>query len=199
MKGRLLLIDTETGGLDPNVHSILSIAALVLNYDGQVIDEFYRLVNEAEDGFIMATEEALKINGLTKEQCQDKGVHPRTVVRELLQLLAEHDMTESVTLVGHNVGFDRGFLKRLFAKGFAADVFDDVFSHRMICTQSGAGLLDQAGVIRLTSTSLDGVCKFFGITLDRSNGHHAMTDARATAEVFHRLMLAARDGIHARA
>jgi DNA polymerase III subunit epsilon len=199
VKGRLLLIDTETGGLDPNVHSILSVAALVLNYDGQVIDEYYSLVNEAEEGFITATEEALTINGLTRKKCWDEGLTPAAIVRELLAVLKSHDMEEGITLVGHNVGFDRGFLKRLFDKAHAADVFGDVFSHRMICTQSGAGLLDQAGVIRLTSTSLDGVCKFFGITLDRSNGHHAMTDAKATAEVFRRLMLAARDGIHARA
>jgi len=200
VKGRLLLIDTETGGLDPAVHSILSIAALVLNYDGQVVDQYYALINEGEEnaGFITATEGALKVNGLSVERCEQEGLHPRGVVRELLGMLLANGMEKGCTLVGHNVAFDRDFLRRLFAKAYATELFDTTFSHRMLCTQSGAGLLDQAGVIQLSSTSLDAVCKYFDIPLERVAGHHALTDARATAEVFRRLMLAARDGINAR-
>jgi DNA polymerase-3 subunit epsilon len=194
MKGRLLLIDTETGGLDASRHSILSLAALVLNYDGQIIDEMYTLINEGE--LLVTEQSALKVNGLTVERVREEGVTPLYAVGMLFEMLKTHDMIEGVTIVAHNAKFDFEFLKRLFrVAGINESVFNLWFTHRTICTQAGAGLLVQAGVVKADSTSLDSLCAAAKITIDRSNGHNALLDATATAHLFQWLLRRCQEGL----
>jgi DNA polymerase-3 subunit epsilon len=179
-----MIVDTETGGLDPSQHSILSIAALVW-HEGAVIDEMYTLIAEPE---IVAEAGALKVNKLTIEQVQDEGVSPYTAVVALRSMLLKHDMRTDVRLAGHNVAFDVGFLKRLLRLAGEEAMYRKMFSYRSLCTQTGALLLEQAGVIDLPggSASLDALVKLWTIKLDRSEGHNALADAYATAGVLNK-------------
>lgn len=178
---KLLIIDTETGGLDPGQHSILSLAAIVW-HDGAVEDHYYTLIAEPE---IVAEAGALKVNKLTVEQVQAEGVSPYTAFAALQSMLQKHDMRTDVRLAGHNVAFDVGFLKRLLRLAGAEDKYRRLFSYRSLCTQTGALLLEQAGRIDLPggSASLDALVKLWSIKLDRTEGHNALADAYATAEV----------------
>jgi len=194
MKKRLLLIDTETGGLDATRHPILSLAALVLDCEGQVLDQTYTLIFDPRT--MDAEESALKINGLSVEKIVAEGLYPAQAISRLVEMLRRHDMVESVTLVGHNVAFDAGFLKRLWdVAGATQESFDILFSHRKICTQSAALLLEQAGVIAPGGSSLDALVQYFGITLNREQGHNALNDALATAELFECLLARCREGV----
>jgi DNA polymerase III epsilon subunit-like protein len=193
MKDRLVVIDVETGGLDPTHHSILTLGAAVVDYAGAILNRFYVPIREA---VVSVQAEALGINGLTLQQIEAEGVPVTEAVAMFRGWLVSNDLTKNVTLVGHHVAFDRAFVRRLFRLAKEEALFDETFSHRMICTQSAAGLLDQAGVIRLSgSTSLDSVCAHFGIELDRKNGHHAFSDVVATAQVFQCLMRRCREGL----
>jgi DNA polymerase-3 subunit epsilon len=194
MNNKMLLIDTETGGLDASRHSILSISALVLNYEGTVVDGMYTLVNEGAS--VIAEKSALPINGLTMTTVQELGVSPVRAVALLYDLLWRQGMTHGVVVVAHNVRFDFAFLQRLFREAnIDAMTFEALFSHRTICTQAGAGLLMQAGVIKPESTSLASLCQYFGVALPREDGHNARTDALATAEVFRHLLQRCREGL----
>jgi DNA polymerase-3 subunit epsilon len=192
VKRKLLVIDTETGGLDPARHSILSIAALVYQ-DGVVVDEYYSLVAEPE---IVAEESALKINGLTVEQVRSEGTSAPNAADAIEAMLQKHDMRDRVTIAGHNAAFDRAFLLRLWR--LAGRDGDKRFSHRVLCVQTGALLLEQAGRVVLPggSASLDSLCAMWGIPLDRASGHHALTDARAHAAVLRRLIREVSASIH---
>jgi len=183
-KRKLLIIDTETGGLDPAVQSILSIAAVVWN-DGGIEDHYYTLVAEPE---IVAEEGALKVNKLTVAQVQDEGVSPLAAFHGLQSMLQKHDMRTDVRLVGHNVAFDVGFLKRLLRLAGQEAAYRKMFSYRSLCTQTGALLLEQAGRIDLPggSASLDALVKLWAIKLDRTDGHNALADAFATAGVLNK-------------
>ncbi len=64
MEDRLLFIDTETGGLNPNKHSLLSLAMVVWE-DMEIIDSQELLIN---DGKLSVTEEALSINKIDIEK-----------------------------------------------------------------------------------------------------------------------------------
>lgn len=55
MPDRLLFIDTETGGLDPHKHSLLSLA-MVIWEDMEIINSQDILIN---DGILSVTKEAL--------------------------------------------------------------------------------------------------------------------------------------------
>lgn len=178
MKRKMLVIDTETGGLDPTKHSLLSIAALVY-HDGAIEDEFYTLVNE---GNVVADEAALKINGLTLDEIEREGQSVGQVVGALENMLDKHGMHKGVTIVAHNAPFDVGFIKRLYQ--LAGRDYSKRFSYRALCTVTAASILDLAGRIELPggSASLDNLNKYFNLQLDRSSGtHDALDDVRACA------------------
>jgi DNA polymerase-3 subunit epsilon len=182
MKRKLAVIDVETGGLDVTKHSILTIAVLIWN-DGAIEDEYYTMVSEPT---IVADEGALKVNGLTVEQVKDEGVSPLQAVNAITAMLQKHDMRRDVRIVAHNASFDVSFVKRLWA--LAGRDFAKTFSYRALCTMTGALLLEQAERIKLPggSAALDSLVKNWSITLDRSEGHNALADAYACAEVLKR-------------
>lgn len=179
MKGKVVFVDTETGGLDPLKHSLLSIGVAIVQ-DGAVVDTMYTLVREPE---IIAEESALKINGLTVDEVYEKGVTPLQAVNMLVSLLQKNGIFKNAQFAAHNAPFDKPFVKRMFE--LAGKKMDSVFSYRPLCTQTGALMLDLAERIYLPggSASLDNLVKLWNIKLDRSAGHNALNDAIAGAHV----------------
>lgn len=182
MNRKLAIIDTETGGLDPTKHSLLSIAVLIWN-NGAIEDEYYTLINEGE---IVADEEALKVNGLDLDVVRTEGVSSIQAANSIIALLQKHDMRKMVRICAHNAPFDIAYMKRLWAN--AGKDYRKTFSHQSLCTQTAALLLEQAGRITLpgNSAGLDNLVKLWGIKLDREGGHNALNDAHACAEVLKR-------------
>lgn len=191
MKRKLLVIDTETGGFDPNVHAICSLAAVVVN-QGSVEDSFYVLIKDPTGEIDMERTEnkrpAFEVNGLNEDVLEEEGYTPLAAVSMLEAMLQRHDMRDRVMLAGHFVSFDIGFLKRLYR--LAGANYENRFSHRALCTQTGALLLEQAGRIDLPggSASLDNLARYFSVPLDRERGHNALNDAHATACVLQKML-----------
>jgi len=180
---KLVVIDTETGGLESSEHSILSLAAVVW-VDGSIDGKFQVIIREPQ---MSTTLEALRINGFTQEILDTEGVSPVTAVNALQNFLLTHDLRSRVTLVGHNVAFDLGFLKRLYRiAGITQKEYASRFSHRALCTQGIALALEAAGRCDFRSTGLNGLCEYFGIDI-REGGklgrHDALEDATATARL----------------
>jgi DNA polymerase III subunit epsilon len=175
VKRKLLVIDTETGGLDPAEHAIMSLAAVVY-HDGHIDESVAWLI---EDPTGVKTVNATNLNGL--DGCGDS---PWKVVTELKQLLLRHDMRGKVTLAGHNLPFDVGFLQRLYRLADAD--YDKQFNYGGLCTKTAALLLEQAGRLKIDNSSLVTVCEALGITVDAS--HDALADALNTAQVLRRLI-----------
>lgn len=178
-KRKLLIVDCETGGLDPEKQSLLSIAALVW-HDGAIEDHWYGLIHE---DVIVAEPAALKVNGLNLDTIRDEGFSPLSAVLEIQSMLQKHDMRRDVRVCAHNAPFDVGYMKRLWR--LANRPYEKTFSYRHLCTQGGALLLEQAGKVTLPGgkASLDALVSFFGIKLNREMGHNALADAYACAEV----------------
>jgi len=182
INAKLLVVDVETGGLDPSEHSILSLGAVVLD-EGEVVDKFLATIKEPN---FLATEPALKINGFTKERIEKEGHNPEEVVLEFESFILRNDFDDDkIVLAGHNVNFDIGFIKRLYS--FTKQSYESRFSHRVLDTQTAALLLKYAGRITTEATSLDALCACFGIK-GRKKGtpHTALEDAELTAELLKR-------------
>jgi DNA polymerase-3 subunit epsilon len=179
MRGKVVFVDTETGGLDPLKHSLLSIGVAIVQ-DGAVVDTMYTLVKEPE---IVAEASALKINGLDLDVVYRDGVTPLQAVNMLVSLLQKNGIYKNAQFAAHNAPFDKPFIKRMFE--LAGKKMDNVFSYRPLCTQTGALMLDLAGRITLPggSASLDNLVKLWSIKLDREGGHNALQDAIAGAHV----------------
>jgi DNA polymerase III epsilon subunit-like protein len=183
MRKRLLVIDCETGGLDCREHSILSLGAVIWN-DNSIDAKFQVVIREP---LMSTTLEALRINGFTNEIIENEGVSPSTAVQALQNFLLANDLRGRITLVGHNVAFDVGFLRRLYRlAGLSDKQYEKMFSHRVLCTQSLALALEAAGRCDFRRTSLDALCRYFKIDIreDASFGRHdALEDACAAAHL----------------
>lgn len=97
------VIDLETGGVDKERNSICSVAVVRVDKDFAEIDRFYSLVVDTPD---KTTEnEALRVNGLTREQISKEGRPWHQVFSEIQRLL------KGCVPVAHNCSFDYGFLR----------------------------------------------------------------------------------------
>ncbi|MFI5719316.1 exonuclease domain-containing protein [Nocardia sp. NPDC051750] len=101
--GSFTVVDVETSGLSPADHRVLSVAALALDSDGAVVEEFHTLVDPGCDPG------PFHIHGLTRELLSGAAQF-REIEAELTQLLAGRVM------VAHNAGFDYGFLAGEFGR-----------------------------------------------------------------------------------
>jgi DNA polymerase-3 subunit epsilon len=184
---KLLVIDTETGGIDPDRHSLLSLAAAVWA-DGRLEGEIEIFVAEPD---ITVTARALEINRISLVEHARTAVPPAEALSQLLDFVADHFAAElavgdQVVLVGHNVGFDIGFLRRLCR--LAGAPFPALFSHRSLDTASVLRFLSLAGIVPPSAVASTEAFGFLGLCVPEELRHTALGDARATAELLTRLV-----------
>ena len=180
----MLIIDTECSGLRPDLHSVLSIGALDFrNPDNRFYGEC-RVWDGAE---IM--EEALEVNGFTREQATDAGKQSEA---ELLAafLAWSQDLPER-TLTGQNVPFDHNMLEAAARRG----KLNWNFAHRTIDTHTlcWMHIIKASGVPpvdtehRRTALNSKAVLNYCGMPPE-VDPHNALTGALWHAEVTSRLL-----------
>lgn len=178
----MIIIDVETGGLDPHKHALLSIGAV----DYETGDEFYgecRTYKDYpghEDDLI--DDFALKVNGFTLDQCHDVTKQwPHSLYMQFLHWAAI-EKKRDLLIGGQQVGsFDILFLKR-----FANDSGHGIvpvwpFGHRSVDLHSSAY------TILGKSLSLDGILTAVGLSAE-PRPHNALTGARLERDAFKRLL-----------
>lgn len=184
MKDKILFIDTETGGLIPGVHSLLSIG-LVVWCENEILDTLELNIN---DGALNVTEQALKINKINIEEHRRNSITPNIAFQKIIDFIQIHfDVTtsSSITLGGHNINFDVNFLKHFFEINRGS--FSAYFSHRYLDTSSILYYLYLSGKLSKKVISSSDAFDYFGIKVE--NRHTALGDAVATAELFSKLIL----------
>lgn len=107
MNTPLLVIDTETGGLDPERHALLSVAAV----DSTTEECFVEII--APDPEWIVEHAALEKNGLSLDFLKKNGRPEREVMQDLSLWLAARRFS---LLAGCNVAFDRDFLRAAFRR-----------------------------------------------------------------------------------
>jgi DNA polymerase-3 subunit epsilon len=183
---KLLVIDTETGGLNPEQHSLLSVGLVVWS-DGQILDQLELLVQDAQPS---VDPEAIAATGFDLSLLSCEGRAPREVVARIEQFLCKNFGPElrrpRISVAGHNVHFDVAFLARVYRQ---ADVkFTGLFSHRFMDTASVLAFLVLAGRLPPTCASSTGAFEHFGIRFEPGKRHTALADALATADLLNGLI-----------
>lgn len=180
---KVFWFDTETSGIDPNRHGIISLA-YAIEIDGQFPEHGKLFSNctgkEIEDG-------ALKVNGFTREEIA--AFPPPIEMYRSLTILFEkyvdkYDKNDKWIAGGYNVNFDVGFLHQLwldcndnyFGSWFAFSVIDPIQIIRF---------LQYAGYDFPTSAKLSVIAEHLGI--DNSNAHDALSDIRMTIQVVRKI------------
>lgn len=178
---RLVVVDTETGGLNPEATSLLTIA-LVAWEKNRILGKREIRVKE---NIMRVSPSALEINRINLNQHVKKAVSPKEACVQILGFCEKylgHERPWSVA--GHNVAFDVGFLRHLFeAHGYT---YYEHFSHRVLDTASVLRFLYLAGVLERDLSSSDTAFEYFKITPKRR--HSALGDALATAELISSLV-----------
>ena len=180
---RLAIIDTETGGLDPNRYSLLTLGVVVWEQQS-ILDEFEMSVAEPE---ITTEEEAMAVNQCDVDLIRRNGLSPGNAVASLESFLRKHFNigAEQISVAGHNVSFDLAFLRRLY--GLANKEFR-LFSHRVLDTASVIQFLSLAGRLPLQEAGSNQAFEYFGIRFNKGVRHTALGDARATAALLNQLL-----------
>jgi DNA polymerase-3 subunit epsilon len=178
---KIVFIDTETGGLHPAYHSLLSVG-LVEWENGKIIQTKEILV---DDGELKTTEEALAINQIDLKSHRESAISQKEAIQEILSFIGwNSDQEDKVTLAGHNVGFDIKFTRHLFES--QQYNFDDYFSHRSIDTASILHYLYFSG--KLSSRIVGSSEAFKHFNIEVRGRHTALGDAIATAKLFNELI-----------
>lgn len=183
----MIVLDTETGGLDPNVQSILSVGCVVLNDNLSIIDEFEIYVKEDN---IVAEARALGINKIDLEWLKVNGKTPADALGELNTFLSKYyNGKERITMAGHNIGFDVGFMKRLYRQaGKTSNDYENRFSHRTLDTAGIIRYLMLAKRLDIPAANSTDAFKHFNIKIADGQRHTALADARGTAQLLAKLV-----------
>jgi DNA polymerase-3 subunit epsilon len=184
---RLLFLDTETGGLDSAAHSLLSLGLVVGAADG--IHEQAEILVKHEP--YVVTGGGMKVNRIDLARHHEVALPPVQALEALDAFLSRHfEEGASITLVGHNIAFDRAFLGTfLMAHGRS---LEPRFHHRCIDTHSVAAALRDAGRLPLDKLSSDALFAHFDVKPAEPLRHTALGDAVATFHLYWKLVEAMR-------
>lgn len=179
----MLVVDVEASGTEAKKHSIVSVGALDI---ANPTNRFYEECRIWEGAHVM--DEALAVNGFTKEQITDPAKRPEAdVVHDFLRW---SDSFTERTLAGQNVSFDRDFLK---AAAERAGHTDWPFAYRTIDTHTLCYMhmirrgLQPPVMHKRSALDLDAVLNYCGIP-EEPSPHNALTGALSHAEVISRLL-----------
>jgi len=180
----MIIIDSETTGIDPAKHSVVSIGAIdFCNPTSQFYQEC-RMWKGAE-----ILEQALAINGFTPEGVRDlKKKTLENVMREFLKWM---ETIEDQTIAGENPAFDRDFLKAsaekysiIWTPGYRTiDLHAICYAH-LLKREIKPPIKNKR-----TNLITDDILNYVGLPAE-PRPHNALTGAKMEAEAFSRLIYA---------
>jgi len=180
MDRKILWIDTETTGTNPERHGIIQIAAL-MEVSGEVVDEYEAKMAPHIDAAI--DHAALAISGTTINELAERSPSHR-VFFEFENWLCGHinpyDKTDKAFPAGYNVRFDLEFVEKWFRHSghkYGSGSFQNWRWLDPLAILHREAFL---GEVDFPDFKLGTVCKLAGIELD---AHDALSDIRATREL----------------
>jgi DNA polymerase III epsilon subunit-like protein len=183
-----IIINAKTGGLDPTLHSLLSIALVKTSMRFQEIKSLHLRIRHSP--FIVDAH-ALDAKGVdlreastwdTPEQAKGKLYKFLGVTSDVEKPNGRSDMLYK--LVGANVTFYIQFLQRFLGD----DVYRKLFDTRPIEITSDYQLLQKCGVVPAPRNHrLVGMVEALGIPYNPTNSHDASYDAEIARQIAYQL------------
>jgi len=165
-------VDIETTGLNLLKHEIIEIGCVVADQNLEVVEEFDLKIKP--ENIEVADPVSLKINKYDPELWM-----AAYSLKEALEIFLEK--AGGCIMVGHNVAFDSGFLDLAFSK---CDLPSTLHYHRLDTVSIAWAKLHREP--DLAHFSLREMGERFGIKNEKA--HTALPDARATYELYKKLM-----------
>lgn len=181
----MLVVDCEMTGLEPTLHSIVSVGAVDLDHPERQLYEECRMWDGAK-----VEDEALAVNGFTKERITDPS--KQTEGELVHKFISFAEGMSDTTIAGQNVFTDLYFLQNA-AKRAGHTAWP--FAHRIIdlhtlCWEHmiKRGLPPPIDAEkRHSALNLEAVCTYVGIPQE-PKPHNALGGAKVSAEAISRLL-----------
>lgn len=163
---KLFWIDLEMTGLDVDKEVIIECAAVITDYDFQVLDTYEKVVNQPQmfiDRMDDWNKEHHTKSGLVAKI--PRGETPDQVEEDLLKLIKIHwpsveKKEDKPILAGNSIGQDRLFLNKYFQR------FSQQLHYRMLDVSSWKIIFNHK----------------YGIKYDKKNSHRALDDILESIE-----------------
>jgi len=165
-----IFIDTETTGLNPELHEIIEIGIIVEDSKGNLIESIHLKIRPERGNF---DERAIKINGFSWENWADSKSF-ETHCNMLFELLSD----KNSVIIGHNPKFDYEFLEESFFRCGKHLPYNRLIDTRVL-------VYEHLYPIGCRTMSLDGVRRF--LFWNSEGSHTAMKDVEDTKNLFHLL------------
>lgn len=175
MKTKLVVVDTETGGLRADRHALLSVAAV--DSDGE---SYHALIRPSAEWIV--EDEALKLNGLSLDFLRDAGRAESFVIKEFLDWIAKR---KGSIFAGANPAFDVAFLEAAAKRSnveWRAGRTLDLRAAAWLAYET-RGLALQVGKDGNPKLSLDSIAGALGFSRSGEK-HDALEDALLTMACF---------------
>ena len=174
-----VVIDLETGGFDRDIHALLQIAAVSLEWadDSLAIDQIqsWNVIPHPET---RVEHESLRITGIDLSDPGRNALSEEEAVRALFRFVrreVRRNGCERAVLTAHNAHFDHGFVMSATERnGIKRNPFHPF---TVIDTASLAA-------VAYGHTVLSEACARAGIEFESGRAHAARYDAEATAKLF---------------
>lgn len=177
-----IVLDTETGGLDCEIHSLLSIGMVKTTTRFQVIDELH--IKIRHDVFHVDVG-SLEVNRIDLREAK-QWMTPKDAKAAVLDFLGvdasitdKGNVMPTYTACGVNVQFDVGFMKKFMGE----QLWNKIFYHRLEEITSNFREMQKTGIIPATR----GYKQFMmlealGIEFDHDDLHDALNDAKLATD-----------------
>ena len=156
----LVIVDTETTGLNCNFHRVIEVAAIKIN-NGEIKSQYSQLIAIREDVPFIIT----RITGITKSDLNLYGHEPAEVFREVREFIGES------TFVAHNVNFDYRFLNAEFGRYEIPEL-----ANPKLCTVQVA----RRSNLPITNFRLTTIKEYLGLDMQ---SHRALNDVMVCYEL----------------
>jgi|SRR3989344_4074448 len=174
-KHKLAFIDIETTGTNPDKHEIIEIGCIIATQEGREIKKVEEFDIKIKPTRIAdADQAALRIN-----KYNDEDWLFAVSIKQALTTLAEK--TEGAIVAGQNISFDLCFLEPEYRRqGIKWGIQYYPIDTKSIAFQR---FCDND---EIKNYSLRELCAYYGI--QNENAHSALSDIRATFEVYKKLL-----------
>ena len=177
-----IVIDTETGGLIPKEHSLLTVGVLFIKDGRRMFKGGWKIKHDKYS----VTPGALKVNGINLVKHHEDAVTIEEFWNDFKFYYEDRFGTpagvaaNNPVVVGHNIGFDLGFIHENIGKS----KWEEYANYRNVDTAGISKFLIDTGIIQAQRNSLDELISYFGIDDPNWERHTALWDAEATWEVY---------------
>ena len=187
----LLVLDTETGGVDPNNSSLIEIACIVLKNE-KVVYKYSSFV-KSESGKYQCNDFARSLHNITDDMIEKDGKLPKDIILDLIKIREDFFNGNPMTVVAHNPQFDLSFVKQMFknaGENLSSTITESKFDYNKIFSRNSIDTATMALILRLQNKlpfdrcSLDNILNFYNITSKNPKRHSELFDCSQTAKAF---------------